>query len=107
MMGGGEIAGIASKRRDRVGWMKTAMRRVVQAKSLSKDADMGGGSELIEPRARRGYDTPGHRRHDQGALAHIVEQPLDERLGAETSSTEPPKRAVHEQHPIARHLGSV
>src|SRR6516162_3107525 len=90
------------KCRYRMRRMKATMAGVIEPKSLGQDADMGGCFPLVEPRARRSDDTPGHRRHYQGAVMHVIEQALDERLGAEPLSSKRPEGAVNEEHAITR-----
>src|SRR6202022_1807184 len=82
--------------------MNAARDRVACTEDLGQHARMGGRFQLIPVGVLRRHRAPGHRRHEQVAVAHVVKQCLDDRLGAKAAPAQRRDGAMDDQSAVAR-----
>src|SRR6516165_12708529 len=80
---------------------------VARAEYLGEHPGMRWRLELIPMRVLGRHRAPRHRRHEQIAVAHVIDQGFNDGLGPKPASAQWRDRAVNDQDTILRHAEAL
>src|SRR5208282_6585675 len=87
----------------RMGGMDAADGRIVLSEHLGQNTGMRWCRDFVPYRLLGDHGAPGHRRHEQAAVGHEIEQPLDHVVSPISAAAENADRAVHDEDTVTRH----